>query len=127
MSTKPYDYRNAAKSAKPISQFVGTWKGKSPHDLDPSIDNGACEEIDMDSLIDKEVIIFGYSLRDGMNNRPFAVICLIPADSEKIFVLVNGGGVIIDKLAKVPENDFPIKTTFKKENNKQGLRYFDMI
>jgi hypothetical protein len=126
MSSKPYDYKNAMNNAKPLSQFVGTWVGKSPHDLNDKIDNGQCEEISMDSLIDKEVVVFGYSLRDGMNDRPFAVICLVPVGSEQIFVLVNGGGVIVDKLQKVPSADFPIKTTFRKENSKTGMRYFDM-
>ena len=113
--------------ARKVSEYGAKWCGISPHDLDESLDNGAMEAIDINSLVDMEVTITGYLQKSGKDGV-FMVVSVLTDDNVP-FVVVTGGGVIVRKLQEVNEaNGFPVQGTIQKRKAKDSkFFYFDFI
>jgi hypothetical protein len=113
--------------ARKVAEYGAKWCGISPHDLDESLDNGAMEAIDINSLVDMEVTITGYLQKSGKDGV-FMVVSVLTDDNVP-FVVVTGGGVIVRKLQEVNEaNGFPVQGTIQKRKAKDSkFFYFDFI
>ena len=93
----------ARAKAKPVGQFVNNWIGLSPADIAPDNAAGQFPQKDIDDIVDKDIVIYGYSPREG-ESSPFAVILATESQApDEIFVIVTGASVILKKLSKLNE------------------------
>jgi hypothetical protein len=121
---QPKSWRDEIKFASRPSSFTDQWVGRSPRDLDLKFAKTMAEKFEQDSLIDAEIVIFGFSLRDG-EKRPFAVVCCVVAGHDDPAVFLSSGEVVIKKLQRIGRQDgFPIRCKLVKP---EGKRYVDLI
>ncbi len=115
----PSRFEELKNKANKAADVLGRYEGQGPKDLLREGEEAAL--IPFEELLDRPVIITGYSMRSG-EKGPFAVICIVEEDSEEIFVTTTGGMVILEKLREASmKNLFPLSATFSKP---EGKKYF---
>ena len=77
------------------------------------------EKIKIDRVLNKEIIVHSYEIKDSKYDRGNGK-CLyiqIELDGQKR-VLFTGSGVLMETIQKVPADAFPFTTTIVKDNDR---------
>jgi len=119
-------WKQRAENARPVKAFTETWIGMSPSMMDATIDPASVQQLELESLVDTEITIFGYSIRSGTHGE-FVVMSCVPEGFDGPAVVVTGAQVIVRKLKLVGEKSgFPIKGIIKKGEGTHG-QYYDIV
>ena len=111
-----------SRAPRKVSQFINAWKGQTPEQVLPGIDAKDIPGIATEVLLNKEIIIHGFSKRVG----EFGDFDLVLATMDKdTFVFTCGGAVVRRKLDTIAEdNGFPVIGRIVKP---EGKNYYDLI
>jgi hypothetical protein len=122
------DFTKLRGESKPMPKGNAEWVGRKPDDLIPGIEYEAVTKVTTDSLIGEEIVIVGYSLRDG-DKGEFAVVCCVPKTLSQPAIFTIGGAVVLRKLKEAGKlNAFPVVGKLAKEKGKKsGMSFYDFV
>jgi hypothetical protein len=122
------------EQATEIADIAEEWEGVSPGDLAEGLTGKDLPQLDLDNILNRKTVIYGFQMREGMANKDgsaghFAVIMLRIEGEKEPGILVTGASVVVKKLQKsAKERSLPVSGKFVSCKGKSSkMRYYDFI
>jgi len=127
-ATPQVNYDDLARNSNPLPISVAVWIGRKPDDIVSGIQYEDVTKLTTEALLNKEMVVCGYSMRDGKKG-PFAVVCCVPKDLGTVAVFTIGGEVVLRKLKEAGEaKAFPCRCHLTKgKGAKSGMSFYDLV
>lgn len=86
--------------------------------IKPSLTSFTGDKIKMDRILNTEIIVHGYDIKDSTVKAGTKLLTLQISRNETKHIVFTGSKVLQDMIQQVPKENFPFRTTIVRESER---------